>query len=791
MANFSNEIMIAGQLYPLGDESIQVVGFWNNVGWGFHNSSGTAPVPSGPTVPGLEVAPTVVPDRPARIPSRNRSMRDAPVPGNIDANLEMLRGQVRHAVIHHDATYTSASCFRVLNARNLSTHFMVNHDGNLIQGLDVWWKALHAREFNPTSVGIDMNNVASIEGHQVTRSDELFGTVADYATREIITGRAGGSREKSSFAYTEKQYTTLCALLKILHETIGLPLIYPQDPNGGGVLVTRLRDAMNFRGFFGHWHCQAGKWDPGPGFSWETVVECLHGKSNHWPIDCGVPRLRDLGSQQAVDDATNVFYTNTEEGSGGGTYPVGLNQQWHDGVHLFAEEGTPVKAVADGKILLTRNGPNFPVGSPNYVLIQHDMVAERVEIKADGESEVIEENLRWYSLYMHLQRMNHESVPDDASPDAPEPDPEEEAEEENEEPLDMPTEGEDGSRIIPSWYQRLVALARQYKGSPLQPRADYTMWDIQSDPEAFYNRARSLLRVQEFRHAYQCIEDGNPFKWVNDVEVDDGVPVRGGEVIGYVGDYGVLEGENVRKRSMVQLQIFSTSPVFDDTRFDSQTWTRVQADLSGNDLVSAGDIVYPIIGGEETAEEAGITRRDLGRGRVVTPSEIRNFFRSGSALTREKFRRMIAYHLSEWDEATDDSLTADSQVLWPWQTDKQFVNWRAHHVGFKWLTAETRTLLTMEGPQPIYTYHPIYLLGWWALNFGRSIGQAFEGLSVEELSEAIAQDDGEGDEEAGDDHTISIEDLDDFRIRYPQFEDIAQAEWTAEETPEDPFDRRD
>ena len=785
MPNFSNEIMIAGQLYPLEDESIRVVGFWNNVEWGFHDTGGSAAPSPGQVIPGLGAPAPVESSEPSRPPTRARHMRDVPTPGNLEANLDALRDQIRQVVIHHDATYSSASCFRVLKARNLSSHFMVNHDGNLIQGLDVWWEAWHCRAFNPTSIGVDMNNVASIEGHQNIVDDPLFGGSVDYTTREIVSGRCGGSRPKDSFAYNEVQFSTLCHLLKIFHEVLGLPLIYPQSPNGGGVLETRMSDPMNFRGFFGHFHNQAGKWDPGPGFEWDKVIECLHGKSNHWPVDFGVPALRELRSQEAVEAATDVFYQNNEEGPGGGTYPVGLNQQWHDGIHIFAESGTPVRAVADGKILLTRNGPNFPVGSPNFVLVQHDMMRERVTITPDGESEVTEENLRWYSLYMHLERMDHEEVPADASPDS-----EEEVDGEEDTPDEQPVdEGE--ARFVPVWYRRLVAMARQYKGSPLQAGPDYTMWDVTEDAEAFYDRAKALLRVQEYRHAYQCIEDGNPFRWAINPDEDDGVPVNAGEIIGYVGDYGVLEGETVQKRSMFQLQIMSKMPIFDDTRFDTETWTRVQADLSGNDLVSVDDIIYPILGGEDVVDEMGeITRRDMGRGRVIAPTEIRDFFRSG-IVQRQRFRRIIAYHLSEWDEANDDSLTADSPVLWPWQTNNEFTVWRSHHVGFKWLTAEIRPLLGMEGPEPVYTYHPIYLLGWWALNFGRSIGQAFDGLSAEELAAAVAAEEGVPDlREPGADFNISIEEIDDFQISYPDFDDISPGEWTPDERFSDPFDRR-
>ena len=374
MPTFSNEVIIAGQPFEIGGD-IRVINFRDNLDYSFIDPVGgsCAPEPGsgGPSAPiqGLTVQPSGDTGSRRRHYFR-RGMSERAMAGmSHEQLLESLGRELKTAVIHHDATYTAHHCFTVLCRRGLSTHFMVNHDGGIIQGLDPIYSAYHAGDFNGTSIGVDMNNIATVEGHQTRYSDPAFGGVADYAVRELIEGRINRS-EKTSFAYTDEQYTSLCALLRLVNEVIGLPLIYPMSDTGG-VVLSRLSDPSNFVGFFGHWHCQAGKWDPGPGFDWERVMEGLHGKSNHWPVDLGTDSLRDLRSSDAVTTATDTFFSNIEQGPSGGGYPVGLNQEWHDGVHIYTDPGTPIYACAEGEIILTRNGPDLPLGSPNYVLMRH------------------------------------------------------------------------------------------------------------------------------------------------------------------------------------------------------------------------------------------------------------------------------------------------------------------------------------------------------------------------------------------------------------------------------------
>src|SRR5262245_25766914 len=59
-------------------------------------------------------------------------------------DLAMVRETVDQFVIHYDGSGSSAECFKVLNDRSLSVHFMLDTDGTIYQMLDVRERAWHA-----------------------------------------------------------------------------------------------------------------------------------------------------------------------------------------------------------------------------------------------------------------------------------------------------------------------------------------------------------------------------------------------------------------------------------------------------------------------------------------------------------------------------------------------------------------------------------------------------------------------------------------------------------------------
>lgn len=180
MPVISNEIIIAGERYALGSD-IRVINFQDNPDYSFQTPTSTF---CESTVPGI----------PTRGAYGYRDQLDEAGLLALDRGdgIEWLGRTVRQMVIHHDAASSAYATFGILCRRGLSSHFLINHDGGLIQGLDVIYSGWHAGEgaVNRASVGVDMNNIAVVEGNQrALASDPAFGAGADYATRPTVEGR--------------------------------------------------------------------------------------------------------------------------------------------------------------------------------------------------------------------------------------------------------------------------------------------------------------------------------------------------------------------------------------------------------------------------------------------------------------------------------------------------------------------------------------------------------------------------------------------------------------------------
>jgi hypothetical protein len=73
-------------------------------------------------------------------------------------------------------------------------------------------------------------------------------------------------------------------------------------------------------------------------------------------------------------------------------YPVSVNRQWHDGIHIAGGASTPVYAIGPGRIVAARiksAEQTHRCGSSNFVLIRHTVT-------------IGEEQKEFYSHYMHL-----------------------------------------------------------------------------------------------------------------------------------------------------------------------------------------------------------------------------------------------------------------------------------------------------------------------------------------------------------------------------------------------------
>jgi len=185
------------------------------------------------------------------------------------------RGDVKQIVLHYDVAGTSAQCFRVLEKRGLSVHFMVDLDGTVYQTVDTSARAYHAGTFNDGSVGIEIANVgayadrAELERllpipHGVPLGALPLGYVPRPARPGPLRGRIQGM-DLWQEDFTDAQYEALGHLVAALCGVLDVPARAPRET---GVL----KDPAAWRGIVGHYHLTTAKLDPGPAFDWERFL---------------------------------------------------------------------------------------------------------------------------------------------------------------------------------------------------------------------------------------------------------------------------------------------------------------------------------------------------------------------------------------------------------------------------------------------------------------------------------------------------------------------------------------
>lgn len=181
------------------------------------------------------------------------------------------KGAVRQIVLHYDAAGTSAQCFKVLERRGLSVHFMVDLDGTVYQTCDTSVRAYHAGTFNDGSVGIEIANVGAYASRAelgrlwpVPPGVARPARVPPPARPGPLRGRIHG-RDLWQQDYTEEQYEALGALVAALCRGLQVPA---EAPTEKGVI----RSPEAWRGIVGHYHLTTQKTDPGPAFDWDRFL---------------------------------------------------------------------------------------------------------------------------------------------------------------------------------------------------------------------------------------------------------------------------------------------------------------------------------------------------------------------------------------------------------------------------------------------------------------------------------------------------------------------------------------
>lgn len=148
------------------------------------------------------------------------------VPGEVGA-LELRRGfsrrskrKVDKVITHWDVCIDAHDCYKVLNAKGISTHFVIDWDGTIYQLVDLAHEAWHAGIgwINRSSIGIDFSTPVypKYQDKAVARGQDA---------RPIISGwRINGWGPGPFLGPHQAQLDAYAALLEAIHRHLGVPL---------------------------------------------------------------------------------------------------------------------------------------------------------------------------------------------------------------------------------------------------------------------------------------------------------------------------------------------------------------------------------------------------------------------------------------------------------------------------------------------------------------------------------------------------------------------------------------
>jgi hypothetical protein len=159
-------------------------------------------------------------------------------------------------VTHWDACTSAASCKKVLEKRNISTHFCIDNDGVIFQYLDTNDIGWHAGKVNSYSIGVDFSN-AYYTKYNATYKKRGF------KERPVLrNSMVHGVKLKPHLGYYPIQIEAYKQLVKTLSRHYNIPLKVPTTP--GGELLTKVDPIAakgKFKGIVCHYHLTRGKID--------------------------------------------------------------------------------------------------------------------------------------------------------------------------------------------------------------------------------------------------------------------------------------------------------------------------------------------------------------------------------------------------------------------------------------------------------------------------------------------------------------------------------------------------
>jgi len=636
--------------------------------------------------------------------------------GKAVRTMEALQETVHQVVLHSDLTADSRICFETLVNRGLSTHFMIDWDGTIYQGLDVLDEAYHAGEANAGSVGIDLNNLMKnlvsepgARPYPAKHSRLAEMNRKEYKRPLSPLQRVNGARVRS-YGYTDHQYRALLALMKVLIKL--LPRIQPHPPLDvrGEVVTNTLGSGIGFEGFLGHYHVSPSRWDPGPGFDWQRVRHGLAREHNAFPIELeeGV-NISSLLEPNKVQRYAERYFANNEQSGQGGWFPLGRRQNWHGGVHLHTARGATVRAMFDGRLVAGRFGRRTSdLGHSNFLLLRHDVDIPR-------GPEVDPEKLTFFSLYMHLGPMETDRL----------------------------------TRDSPEWLRALHRVhsgrteeeERALRGGRALTGEDLDEEDrpeeSEEDPlteEGTRAESRVVPVVGPHLAAFKRGEIALiPWK-------KNPIRISSGEPLGTVGEFGQPDEWD----PMIHVEVFA-----------EETWRKaVEMGVHGRYFSPLeGDFGDDLLCGDPAVIELFDSRKRRG-GKRLSPTDIENLYTDPDDFEEERrlLRKVVSRHVSEWSDQVNwiHALTTAEG----WDARREDLERLLANSGifrealeqvlpFVWLNQEVADHMGLDVTKwdgVLSHFHPIHFLLWLTYHSSQRIQVISQGLSLAQLKARIRQE---------------------------------------------------
>jgi hypothetical protein len=174
-------------------------------------------------------------------------------------------------VTHWDVCTSAKKCKRVLEARDISTHFCIDNDGVIYQFLDTNDVGWHAgkRTINNKSIGIDFSNAYYLKYNRIYEK-------RGFSPRPILKNSVvHGIKLRPHLGYYKVQIEAYKKLLSVICPHYNIPFCVPED-NDDNLLTAVHEDSAKgkFNGIVCHYHLTRKKIDTA-GLDLKKIVNSL------------------------------------------------------------------------------------------------------------------------------------------------------------------------------------------------------------------------------------------------------------------------------------------------------------------------------------------------------------------------------------------------------------------------------------------------------------------------------------------------------------------------------------